>query len=101
MKNPRRTYGLLTVLIVLFAAVATLTLRAAAQSVTTVPLPAATAPAAAAPAAPAPVPPATQEPAPAAPASPATEPGATRDKATVAPDKKESADNNVSFPVDI
>ncbi len=46
-------------------------------------------PAAQAPAAPAPVT-----------TAPATPAGATQD-ATVAPDKRQSADNNVSFPVDI
>ena len=85
-------------LIALCAALAVATLRAAAQSVMTGPrtspglatvTPAAQAPAAHAPAAPAPVT-----------TAPATPAGAIQD-ATVAPDKRQSADNNVSFPVDI
>ena len=85
-------------LIALCAALAVATLRAAAQSVMTGPrtspglatvTPAAQAPAAHAPAAPAPVT-----------IAPATPAGAIQD-ATVAPDKRQSADNNVSFPVDI
>jgi hypothetical protein len=98
MKN-----SILAVLIALCAALAVATLRAAAQSVMTGPrtppglatvapagqAPASQAPAGQAPAAPAPVTPA-----------PATPAGAIQD-ATVAPDKRQSADNNVSFPVDI
>ena len=89
---------ILALLIALCAALAGATLRAAAQSVMTGPrtppglatvTPAAQATAAQAPAAPAPVT-----------TAPATPAGATQD-ATVAPDKRQSADNNVSFPVDI
>jgi len=84
---------ILALLIALCAALAGATLRAAAQSVMagprTPPGLATVAPAAQAPAAPAPVT-----------TAPATPVGATQD-ATVAPDKRQSADNNVSFPVDI
>lgn len=84
---------ILALLIALCAALAGATLRAAAQSVMagprTPPGLATVAPAAQAPAAPAPVT-----------TAPATPAGATQD-ATVAPDKRQSADNNVSFPVDI
>jgi hypothetical protein len=89
---------ILALLIALCAALAVATLRAAAQSVMTGPrtspglatvTPAAQAPGAHAPAAPAP-----------ATTAPATPAGAIQD-ATVAPDKRQSADNNVSFPVDI
>jgi hypothetical protein len=93
MKN-----SILAVLIALCAALAVATLRAAAQSVMTGPrtppglatvAPPAQAPASQAPATPAPVT-----------TAPATPAGASQD-ATVAPDKRQSADNNVSFPVDI
>jgi hypothetical protein len=88
MKN-----SILAVLIALCAALAVATLRAAAQSVMTGPRTppglATAAPASQAPAAPAPVT-----------TAPATPAGAIQD-ATVAPDKRQSADNNVSFPVDI
>ncbi|HLQ09943.1 MAG TPA: hypothetical protein VK128_12910 [Steroidobacteraceae bacterium] len=84
---------ILALLIALCAALAGATLRAAAQSVMagprTPPGLATVAPAAQAPAAPAPVT-----------TAPATPAGAIQD-ATVAPDKRQSADNNVSFPVDI
>jgi len=84
---------ILALLIALCAALAGATLRAAAQSVMTGPRTptglATVTPAAQAPAAPAPVT-----------TAPATPAGATQD-ATVAPDKRQSADNNVSFPVDI
>jgi hypothetical protein len=84
---------ILALLIALCAALAVATLRAAAQSVMTGPRTppglATVAPAAQAPAAPAPVT-----------TAPATPAGAIQD-ATVAPDKRQSADNNVSFPVDI
>jgi hypothetical protein len=89
---------ILALLIALCAALAVATLHAAAQSVMTGPrtppglatvAPAAQAKAAQAPAAPAPVT-----------TAPATPAGAIQD-ATVAPDKRQSADNNVSFPVDI
>ena len=84
---------ILALLIALCAALAGATLRAAAQSVMTGPRTppglATVAPAAQAPAAPAPVT-----------TAPATPAGAIQD-ATVAPDKRQSADNNVSFPVDI
>ena len=84
---------ILALLVALCAALAVATLRAAAQSVMsgprTPPGLATAAPAAQAPATPAPV---TTAPAPPA--------GATQD-ARVAPDKRQSADNNVSFPVDI
>ena len=84
---------ILALLIALCAALAGATLRAAAQSVMagprTPPGLATVTPAAQAPAAPAPVT-----------TAPATPAGAIQD-ATVAPDKRQSADNNVSFPVDI
>jgi hypothetical protein len=75
---------ILTLLIVLCAALAVATLRAAAQSVMT------------GPAIQAPPAPPDQTPDSAAPVT-----GAIHDDATVAPDKRQSADNNVSFPVDI
>jgi len=85
---------LLAVLIALCAALAAATLRAAAQSVMTGPRTpqglATAAPAAQAPNPPAPVT-----------VKPATPAGAIHDDPTVAPDKRQSADNNVSFPVDI
>ena len=81
-------------LIALCAALAVATLRAAAQSLMTGPRTpqglATEAPASQAP----------DTPAPATPA-PATPAGAIHDDPTVAPDKRQSADNNVSFPVDI
>jgi hypothetical protein len=79
MKNLLRSTWILALLIALCAALAGATLRAAAQSVMT------------GPRAPQGVP----TPAPANPA------GAIHDDPTVAPDKRQSADNNVSFPVDI
>ncbi|HUE48802.1 MAG TPA: hypothetical protein VMO54_06320 [Steroidobacteraceae bacterium] len=94
---------ILALLVALCAALAVATLRAAAQSVMsgprTPPGLATAAPAAQAPAGQAPVAqaPATPAPVTTAPSPPA---GATQD-ATVAPDKRQSADNNVSFPVDI
>jgi hypothetical protein len=78
-------HWILALLIALCAALAVATLRAAAQSVMTGPRP-------------------TQDFAtavPAAPNTPAPVTGAIHDDATVAPDKRQSADNNVSFPVDI
>ena len=81
---------ILALLIALCAALAVATLRAAAQSVMTGPR----APqdfATAVPAAPPDQ----------APNTPAPVSGATHDDPTVAPDKRQSADNNVSFPVDI
>jgi hypothetical protein len=90
---------ILALLIALCAALAVASLRAAAQSVMTGPRTpqglATAAPAGQAPASQAP-----KTPAPAAPA-PATPAGAIHDDPTVAPDKRQSADNNVSFPVDI
>jgi hypothetical protein len=84
---------ILALLIALCGALAVATLRAAAQSVMTGPRTlqglAPVAPAAQTPATPAPVT-----------TAPATPAGAIQD-ATVAPDKRQSADNNVSFPVDI
>ena len=89
MKNLPRSTWILALLIALCAALAGATLRAAAQSVMTGPrTPQGVA--TAAPATPAPVTPA-----------PATPAGAIHDDPTVAPDKRQSADNNVSFPVDI
>jgi hypothetical protein len=85
---------ILALLIALCAALAVATLRAAAQSVMTGPrTPQGLAPAA----------PASQAPASQAPNTPAaaTRAGAIHDDPTVAPDKRQSADNNVSFPVDI
>ena len=81
---------ILALLIVLCATLAVATLRAAAQSVMT----GARAPqdfATAVPAAPPDQ----------APNTPAPVTGAIHDDPTVAPDKRQSADNNVSFPVDI
>lgn len=75
---------ILTLLIALCAALTVATLRAAAQSVMT------------GPAIQAPPAPPDQ-----APDTPAPVTGAIHDDATVAPDKRQSADNNVSFPVDI
>jgi hypothetical protein len=88
MKNLARSTWILALLIALCAALAGATLRAAAQSVMTGPR----TPQGVAPAVPAtrPVTPA-----------PATPAGAIHDDPTVAPDKRQSADNNVSFPVDI
>jgi len=87
---------ILTLLIALCAALTVATLRAAAQSVMTGPaIQAPPAPPDQAPDTPAPVTPAPVTPAPATPA------GAIHDDPTVAPDKRQSADNNVSFPVDI
>ena len=73
---------ILALLAALCAAVGVATLRAAAQSVMTVPR----------------TPPGlgTAAPAPAAPS-----PASAIHDATVAPDKRQSADNNVSFPIDI
>ena len=80
MKNLPRSTWILALLIALCAALAGATLRAAAQSVMTGP----------------------RTPQGIAPAAPATTPaGAIHDDPTVAPDKRQSADNNVSFPVDI
>ncbi len=86
---------ILALLIALCAALAVATLRAAAQAVMTGPrAPQATE------APPAEVPP-TEVPPKQAPDTPAPVTGAIHDDATVAPDKRQSADNNVSFPVDI
>jgi len=108
-----RPYLTLTVLIALAAALGAAGLRAAAQSVMAQP-PAPLRAAQAAPSASSPeqtssTPPASSPaPAPsdATPAAPSrsarpTAPPAIRDDPTVAPDKGQSADNNVSFPVDI
>jgi hypothetical protein len=78
-------HWILALLIALCAALAAVTLRAAAQSVMTGPR----------------TPPGLATAAPAAPNTPAPVTGAIHDDATVAPDKRQSADNNVSFPVDI
>jgi len=92
MKKLRRAH-LLMGLIVLCAALAARTLHAADP-------PGAPEPAVPATPAPSPAPPA-------APPTPAAQPGATRGASPASPeqdknkDKKESADNNVSFPVDI
>jgi hypothetical protein len=86
---------ILALLIALCAALSVATLRAAAQSVMTGPR----TPQGLATAAPASQAPASQ--APNTPAPPATPAGAIHDDPTVAPDKRQSADNNVSFPVDI
>jgi hypothetical protein len=89
-------------LIALCAALAVATLRAAAQSVMSGPRPVPDF-ATAVPAAPtdqAPTSQAPNTPAPVTPA-PATPAGAIHDDPTVAPDRRQSADNNVSFPVDI
>jgi hypothetical protein len=95
---------ILALLIAICAAVAGATLRAAAQSVMTGPRTpqglATVAPAGQAPASQAPASHAQATPAPVT-AAPATPAGAIHDDATVAPDKRQSADNNVSFPVDI
>ncbi len=71
MRNLLRSTWILALLIALCAALAGATLRAAAQSVMT------------------------------GQRTPATPAGAIHDDPTVAPDKRQSADNNVSFPVDI
>ena len=90
---------LLAVLIALCAALAAATLRAAAQSVMT----GSRTPQGLAAAAPASQAPTSQAPNPPAPVTvkPATPAGAIHDDPTVAPDRRQSADNNVSFPVDI
>lgn len=91
---------ILTLLIALCATLAVATLRAAAQSVMTGPH----APqdfATAVPAVQTPAIQATQAPPDQAPNTPAPVTGAIHDDPTVAPDKRQSADNNVSFPVDI
>ncbi|HEV3180734.1 MAG TPA: hypothetical protein VGZ05_09720 [Steroidobacteraceae bacterium] len=81
---------ILALLIALCAALAGATLRAAAQAVMTGPrAPQATEA------------PPTEAPPDQAPNTPAPVTGAIHDDATVAPDKRQSADNNVSFPVDI
>ncbi|TLY69368.1 MAG: hypothetical protein E6K35_03520 [Gammaproteobacteria bacterium] len=84
---------ILALLLALCATVAVATLRAAAQSVMTGPR----TPPGLATAAPASQAPDTRIPVTAAPATP----GDAIHDATVAPDKRQSADNNVSFPVDI
>ena len=99
MKKLPRSNWILALLIALCAALAVATLRAAAQSVMTGPR----APqdfATAMPAIQAPAIQATQAPPDQAPNTPAPA-GAIHDDPTVAPDKRQSADNNVSFPVDI
>ena len=90
---------LLAVLVALCAALAAATLRAAAQSVMT----GSRTPQGLAAAAPASQAPTSQAPNPPAPVTvkPATPAGAMHDDPTVAPDRRQSADNNVSFPVDI
>ncbi len=90
---------LLAVLVALCAALAAATLRAAAQSVMT----GSRTPQGLAAAAPASQAPTSQAPNPPAPVTvkPATPAGAIHDDPTVAPDRRQSADNNVSFPVDI
>ena len=114
MKSIRllRSKWTLTLLVVLVAAVGAATLRAAAQSVMTgppapQPQTAPTAPAdaprpsdQAKPPSDQAKPPSDQAPPPAAPA-PTPRPGAGRDNAKAAPEIRGSADNNVSFPVDI
>ena len=96
-------HWILALLIALCAVVAVATLRAAAQSVMTGPRTppglATAAPANQAPTDQAPTHPAPKNPAPAT-AAPAPA-SAIHDDPTVAPDKRQSADNNVSFPVDI
>jgi len=82
MKKWVRSEWIVAALVALCGLAAVATLRATAQQA---PLPQA-------------APPARAMPAPAAP--PAAAP-ANREDATVAPDKAQSADNNVSFPVDI
>ena len=90
---------MLALLMVLCAALGAVTLRSAAQSAMTGPRTTGaaaatdTTPVTAAPSAPRAAPPAG--------APPAAPLGGIRDDPTVAPDKGESADNNVSFPVDI
>jgi hypothetical protein len=87
MKNLPRSTWILALLMALCAALA-------AQSVMTGPR----TPQGVATAAPTDQPPNTPAPVTPAPATPA---GAIHDDPTVAPDKRQSADNNVSFPVDI
>lgn len=107
MKKLPRSNWILALLIALCAALAVATLRAAAQSVMTGPrapqdfataVPAIQTPAIQATQAPPNQAPNTPAPVTPAPATPA---GAIHDDPTVAPDKRQSADNNVSFPVDI
>lgn len=93
-KLPRWTW-ILAVLIALCTGLGGATLRAAAQSIMTGPRTPLQAPAVHAPAVQTPGTPAPVTPAPATPA------GVTHEDPTVAPDKGQSADNNVSFPVDI
>ncbi len=90
---------LLAVLVALCAALAAATLRAAAQSVMT----GSRTPQGLAAAAPASQAPTSQAPNPPAPVTvkPATPAGAIHDDPTVAPDRRQSADNNASIPVDI
>ena len=97
MKKLVRSEWIVAALVALCGLAAVATLRATAQQV---PAPPGTPPAATAPA--------RDSPAPAAPPAskpPATAPAgaapANREDATVVPDKGQSADNNVSFPVDI
>ena len=109
MQHLRRS-TLLILLTAACAALGTVALRAAAQSVMTGARAAAapsTASADASPApatstAPAPAPPAATPPPSAPPAAPPPASAAgIHDEPEIAPDKKESADNNISFPVDI
>jgi hypothetical protein len=92
MKKFVRSEWIVAALVALCGLAAVATLRATAQQV---PVPQGTPPAATAPA--------RDSPAPAAPpaSKPPATPPANREDATVAPDKGQSADNNVSFPVDI
>jgi hypothetical protein len=103
-KKLARPYWILALLIALSAVLGAAALRAAARSLMAPPaaVQAAEASPAAPAAAPAPAPPAPATPGtPAKSAPPATPAGVIRDDPTVAPDKGQSADNNVSFPVDI
>ena len=101
MKDLRRSILMLTLLTGLCAALAVMALRAAAQSVMTRP-PAVAAPSAAsADASPAPATSTAPPTSPPAATPPASASGPIRDEPDIAPDKKESADNNISFPVDI
>jgi hypothetical protein len=105
MKRFVRSEWIVAALVALCGLAAVATLRATAQQLSAPP---GAPPSAASPATPAGAP-AREVPAPAAPPAntpPASPPPAgaapaNREDATVAPDKGQSADNNVSFPVDI
>jgi|GEM_PF-1716378 len=101
MKKFARSNWIAAVLVALCGVLAVATLRATAQQSKNGP-PATSSSNAPAADVPAPGTPPSNTPTPAAPApATATPAGAIHDDPTVAPDKRQSADNNVSFPVDI